>query len=383
MLEKDFKETIVNIKNEIINTQTQILSDANSRLINLYFKLGKIINDNSKWGDKFIETLELELKLDFPNVKGFSARNLRRMKRFYLEYKDEEKLPPAVAKLPWTHNVMLLEKIKDKNIRFWYANEAANNNWSKVVLGHQKDMKLYERKILTDKNNNFKNTLVEPQSDLANDVHFSYIDLDTIEEKFVSVPECGGGKLILEGMLKVGHTYYVGRGNSGMIGVYKIEVKYPSGHGKFSISGVGSDRETKEALNAAYNYFKVNKKSISASIQVDNVDYLLHIEDLQGNGPSKDISLASFVAMCSSVLKKPMQGSLVILGSMSIGGTIGKVEELANTLQVCFDSGAKKILLPMSSVGDISSVPSDLFSKFNISFYQDPEDAVYKALGIE
>ena len=98
MLEKDFKETIVSIKNEIINTQTQILSDANSRLINLYFKLGKIINDNSKWGDNFIETLEVELKLDFPNIKGFSSRNLRRMKRFYLEYKDEEILPPAVAK---------------------------------------------------------------------------------------------------------------------------------------------------------------------------------------------------------------------------------------------------------------------------------------------
>lgn len=187
MLEKDFKETIVNIKNEIINTQTQILSDANSRLINLYFKLGKIINDNSKWGDKFIETLELELKLDFPNVKGFSARNLRRMKRFYLEYKDEEKLPPAVAKLPWTHNVMLLEKIKDKNIRFWYANEAANNNWSKVVLDHQIDMKLYERKILTDKNNNFKNTLVEPQSDLANDLQKDpYIfNLPFLKEKYI------------------------------------------------------------------------------------------------------------------------------------------------------------------------------------------------------
>lgn len=215
------------------------------------------------------------------------------------------------------------------------------------------------------------------------DVHFSYIDLDTIEEKFISVPECGGGKLIPEGMLKAGHTYYVGRGNSGMIGVYKIEVESPSGHGKFTVSGIGNDRLAKEALNTAYNYFKANKKNISASIQVDNIDYLLHIEDLQGIGPSKDISLASFVAMCSSSLKKPMQGSLVILGSMSIGGTVSKVEELANTLQVCFDSGAKKILLPMSSAGDISSVPSDLFSKFNISFYQDPEDAVYKALGIE
>lgn len=114
MLEKDFKEIIINIKNEIISTQTQILSDANVRLINLYFKLGKIINDNSKWRDKFIETLEKELRLDFPNVKGFSARNLRRMKKFYLEYKNEEILPPAVAKLPWTHNIILIEKLKIK-----------------------------------------------------------------------------------------------------------------------------------------------------------------------------------------------------------------------------------------------------------------------------
>ena len=215
------------------------------------------------------------------------------------------------------------------------------------------------------------------------DVHFSYIDVETMDEKFISVPESGGGKLIPEGMLKAGHTYFIGRGNSGMIGVYKIEVESPNGHGKFQVSGIGTDRETKEALNTAFNYFKANRKNISASIQVDDVDYLLHIEDLQGVGASKDVSLASFVAMCSSSLKKPMQGSLVILGSMSIGGTIGKVEELANTLQVCFDAGAKKILLPMSSASDISSVPSDLFSKFNISFYNDPEDAVFKALGIE
>ena len=214
------------------------------------------------------------------------------------------------------------------------------------------------------------------------DVHFSYIDNETMEEKFISVPECGGGKLIPEGMLKAGHNYFIGRGTSGMIGTFKIEVESPTGHGKFAVTGVGNDRETKEALNTAYNYFKANKKSISSNIQIDNVDYLLHIEDLQGVGASKDISLATYVALCSSALKKPMQESLVILGSMSIGGTIGKVDELANTLQVCFDSGAKKILLPMSSASDISNVPSDLFSKFNISFYNDPEDAVYKALGI-
>lgn len=186
-LENEFKETIINIKNEIINTQTQVLSDANVRLINLYFKLGKIINDNSKWGDKFINALELELKLDFPNIKGFSARNLRRMKRFYNEYKDEAILPPAVAKLPWTHNIILIEKIKDKNKRYWYANEAANDNWSKIVLSHQIDSNLYERKAITNKSNNFKSTLVEPQSDLANDLQKDpYIfNLPLLKEKYI------------------------------------------------------------------------------------------------------------------------------------------------------------------------------------------------------
>ncbi len=215
------------------------------------------------------------------------------------------------------------------------------------------------------------------------DVHFSYIDKETMEEKFVSVPESGGGKLIPEGQLKAGHTYFIGRGSSGMIGTYKLEVESPKGHGKYNITGIGSDRGAKEALNTAYNYFKANKKNISQTINTEDYDYLLHVEDLQGVGSSKDISLAAYVAMCSSALNKPMQGSLVILGSLSIGGTISKVDELSNTLQVCFDSGAKKILLPMSSASDIPSVPTDLFSKFNISFYNDPEDAVYKALGLE
>jgi ATP-dependent Lon protease len=163
------------------------------------------------------------------------------------------------------------------------------------------------------------------------DVHFSYIDKETMEEKFVSVPESGGGKLIPEGQLKAGHTYFIGRGSSGMIGTYKLEVESPKGHGKYNITGIGSDREAKEALNTAYNYFKANKKNISQTINTEDYDYLLHVEDLQGVGSSKDISLAAYVAMCSSALNKPMQGSLVILGSLSIGGTISKVDELSNT----------------------------------------------------
>ena len=188
MLEKDFKRVIATIRDEIIETQVYIMSDANKRLLNLYFKLGKIIYENSKWGNKFIKELETELKLDFPNSKGFSARNLVRMKKFYVEYKEEEILPPAVAKLPWTHNNILIDKVKDKEKRLWYANEAANNNWSKVVLRHQIDMNLYERKaLLTNKENNFKNTLIEPQSDLANDLQKDpYIfNLPLLKEKYI------------------------------------------------------------------------------------------------------------------------------------------------------------------------------------------------------
>lgn len=187
MLDKEFKNLIVDIKKEIKETQTLVMSDANNRLINLYYKLGKIIYDNSKWGDNFIKNLEIELKLDFPGSTGFSARNLSRMKKFYYEYKDNEILPPAVAKLPWTHNVVLIEKIKDKEKRIWYANEAANENWSKVVLSHQIDMNLYERKVLVSKENNFKNTLISPQSDLANDLQKDpYIfNLPMLKEKFV------------------------------------------------------------------------------------------------------------------------------------------------------------------------------------------------------
>jgi ATP-dependent Lon protease len=215
------------------------------------------------------------------------------------------------------------------------------------------------------------------------DVHFSYIDKETFEEEFVSVPEQGGGTLIPEGRGKPGHIYVVGHGDSGMIGTFKIETEVVSGSGKFERTGLGSNREAKENINTAFNYFKANKKNISGNISTKSFDFLMHVQDLQGIGVTSELSLAAFIALCSGALKKPIQSQMVVLGSMSIGGTITKVSELADTLQVCFDAGAKKILLPMSSAGDIQTVPSELFSKFQISFYESPEDAVFKALGVE
>ena len=214
------------------------------------------------------------------------------------------------------------------------------------------------------------------------DVHFSYIDKETNEEVFTSVPEQGGNKLIPEGMGKAGHVYTIGPGDSGMIGVYKIEVEVVSGKGKFTKSGISGNRIARENIDMAFNYFKANSKSISNSISTKNNDYLLHVQDMQGIGLTTELTLSAFIALCSGAMNKPTQEQLVVLGTMSIGGTIKKVESLANVLQVAFDAGAKRILLPTSSVSDIATVPGELFSKFQTSFYDDPIDAVFKALGV-
>lgn len=215
------------------------------------------------------------------------------------------------------------------------------------------------------------------------DVHFSYIDNETFEEAMVSVPEQGTGKLIPEGQSKPGHLYTAGRGENGMIGVFKLETEVVNGNGKFDTTGVGSGRDAKENVKIAQNYFKANKKSISNSINVDNNNFLTHVQDCQGIGVTSELALCTYISYCSSSLKKPIQSQMCILGNMTVGGTINKIDNLADTLQVCSDAGAKKILIPMSSAPDIPSVPVELFTKFQTSFYTSPEDAVYKALGIE
>ncbi|WP_434305188.1 protease Lon-related BREX system protein BrxL [Clostridium botulinum] len=215
------------------------------------------------------------------------------------------------------------------------------------------------------------------------DVHFSYIDNETMSEEFVSVPEQGSSSLIPEGAMKAGQVYTIGVGDSGMIGVYKIETEVVNGSGKFEKTGLGSDREAKESIETAFRFFKANSRNISASISTTQKDYLMHIQDVNGVGMTSSLSLAAIIAMCSGALIKPVQSQLAVLGSISIGGTVNKVEDLANTLQVCFDSGAKKILLPMVNAADIGTVPPELFAKFQIMFYSGAEDAVFKALGVQ
>lgn len=214
------------------------------------------------------------------------------------------------------------------------------------------------------------------------DVHFSYIDNETMQEEFISVPEQGSGSLIPEGAMKAGQIYTVGVGDSGMLGVYKLETEVVNGSGKFEKTGLGSHREAKESIETAFRYFKANSKNISASISTTSKDYLMHVQDVNGVGMTSSLSLAAIIAMCSGALNKPVQSQCAVLGAVSIGGTINKVEDLASTLQVCFDAGAKKVLIPMVNAADIATIPPELFAKFQIMFYSHAEDAVFKALGV-
>lgn len=215
------------------------------------------------------------------------------------------------------------------------------------------------------------------------DVNFSYISNDDFNEEYVSVPEQSSGSLIPEGVGKAGHLYTVSHGKNGMIGLFKIETQITKGTGKFEKTGLGNNRDAKEAAETAFKYLKANGKSISGSISTVNNDYVVNYQDMKGIGMTSDLTLATLVAICSAALNKPVISSAVILGNLSIGGTIIKVSELANILQVCLDSGAKKILLPITSASDLASVPSDLIGAFNLIFYSMAEDAVFKALGVE
>lgn len=215
------------------------------------------------------------------------------------------------------------------------------------------------------------------------DVNFSYISNDDFNEEYVSVPEQSSGSLIPEGVGKAGHLYTVFHGKNGMIGLFKIETQITKGTGKFEKTGLGNNRDAKEAAETAFKYLKANGKSISGSISTVNNDYVVNYQDMKGIGMTSDLTLATLIAICSAALNKPVISSAVILGNLSIGGTIIKVSELANILQVCLDSGAKKILLPITSASDLASVPSDLIGAFNLIFYSTAEDAVFKALGVE
>ena len=180
MLDKSFQEITSSIKNAITNTQLEIMTDANKKLVNLYFNIGKTLEENSSWGNKFIDNVAMELKMSYPNLKGFSVRNLKYMKSFYNEYKDDEEFVQLVAQLPWKHNITLMQKVKDKEIRKWYMGKCLEEGWSDNVLVYQIDTDLYNRQVKAIKHNNFNLTLKQ-NTDLASNIMKEPYVFDLIE----------------------------------------------------------------------------------------------------------------------------------------------------------------------------------------------------------
>jgi len=215
------------------------------------------------------------------------------------------------------------------------------------------------------------------------DVHFSYADKETNDEKYISVPEQGGGALIPDGPMNPGTLHTVARGSNGHLGLYRLETQMTPGNGAVRFSGLGSAASSKECLRVAFDYFRANSARISVTPKAGDHDYHIHVVELHNSGPADGLTLTAVVALASALMKKPIQSQLVVLGSMSLGGNIKPVENLAESLRVALDSGARRVLIPSSSVADFQTVPGELLAKFQSSFYADPIDAVFKSMGVE
>ncbi|MFN8577972.1 MAG: protease Lon-related BREX system protein BrxL [Candidatus Sericytochromatia bacterium] len=215
-------------------------------------------------------------------------------------------------------------------------------------------------------------------------VHFSYIDLENNEEKFIGVPESGGNSLIPEGNLSAGCLYTIATStSSGHKGLFRIDNQIMPGNGKFSDTGFGGGTAIKEEIKEAINYLKANLSKISPNLKYSDFDFHTKATDMNGIGSISGMELAIFISLISSILEKPVLPQCVILGSMSIGGTIIGTQNLGDALQVASDSGAKKVMIPAIDMVHMATVPPDLFTKFNLIIYNDPINAVFKALGVE
>jgi len=160
----DYFQILENVKAQIQNAQYKAVLGANRELILLYWNIGKVIIENSVWGNKFIDNLARDIKLDFPNAKGYSVRNLKYMRKFAEFVSDEEIVPTLSAQLSWSHNRHLLDKTKTLDEYMWYARQIIENGWSLSSLEYHTDTKTYTRQVTSDKAENYKKRLPEPLS---------------------------------------------------------------------------------------------------------------------------------------------------------------------------------------------------------------------------
>jgi len=165
--DNEYLKIVEQIKQEIANAQYKAIVNVNKELIMLYYNIGKTINAQKSWGNRLIDNLARDIKLAYPNITGFSVRNLKYMAKFAEIYADVEIVQQVVAQIPWGQNIVLIDKIENDKIRIWYARETLKNGWSRNVLTHQIETKLYERQVVVEKITNFEEKLPKSQSELA------------------------------------------------------------------------------------------------------------------------------------------------------------------------------------------------------------------------
>lgn len=216
------------------------------------------------------------------------------------------------------------------------------------------------------------------------DVHFSYIDLEDGEERFVSTPESGGSALIPEGELQPGSLYCVahqpGDGNMGLV---RLDLQVMPGSGKFTHTGFGSGSAMSDELKEAVNYVRSNLNRVTGSVKFSDFETHMKATDINGLGSLQGLELGVFISLVSGLTGRSLQPQMCVLGSMSIGGAIIPTSDLAGALQIAHDAGAKRILIPVADMMNYSKVPADLISKFSLEVYSDPIDAAFKSLGIK
>lgn len=163
----EYLQTIEQVKQEIRTAQYRAAVQVNCELLRLYHSIGSVINTHKVWGSKFVENLAADIKLSFPEMKGYSVRNLKYMAKVAARFSADEIVQAPLAQITWYHHIALMDKVKEPAAHIWYAEQAAKNGWSRNVLVHQIESGLYQRQALAEKISNFELRLPSPQSELA------------------------------------------------------------------------------------------------------------------------------------------------------------------------------------------------------------------------
>ena len=210
---------------------------------------------------------------------------------------------------------------------------------------------------------------------------FSYVDNDSREERFVGVPEQGGGERISTDPLPPGSVYTASVDDSGKVGLYRLEVGTSSGTGKLKVAG-GVEGTMKESLNRAFAYLQGHKVALGIGQQVDTTDFHVEAIDLLTNRVPCECGIALVVAIYSAVKSHSVVPGLLVLGDLSIQGNIKPLRSLAEPLQIAMENGARRTLIPLENKRNFLDVSGEIMESVDPIFYSDPTTAAMKAMGM-